>query len=111
MFIPDAAKVAARGGGRHLTNYEGYATMFNGIELAMTKRMPEGWMMRLAAAWNNPREDYDMGVPVDQSGNPTRTDTFPLISGGPWAPRIAGSGSGDVFVNQRWSFGARAAER
>ena len=109
LFIPDAAKVAATGGGRHLTNYEGYATTFSGLEVAVNKRMSDGWMMRLAAAWNNPTEDYDMGVAVDQSGNPTRTDTFPLISGGQWAPRSAGSGSGDVFVNQRWSFNLNGA--
>jgi hypothetical protein len=109
LFIPDAAKVAAAGGGRLLTNYEDYSTSFSGIEMSMTKRMSDGWMMRLAAAWNNPTENYDMNVPVDQSGNPTRTDTFPLISGGMWAPRSAGSGSGDVFVNQRWSFNVNGA--
>jgi hypothetical protein len=109
LFIPDATKVAATGGGRYLTNYEGYYTTFNGIELALTKRMSDRWMMRLATAWNNPKEHYDMDVPVDQSGNPTRTDTFPLINGGQWAPRSGGSGSGDVFVNQRWSFNVNGA--
>ena len=48
-------------------------------------------------------------VPVSENGNPTRTDIFPLISGGQWAPRSAGSGSGDVFVNQRWSFNVNGA--
>jgi hypothetical protein len=109
LYIPDAAKVEATGGGRYLTNYEGYSTSFNGIEFALNKRMSNGWMMRLAAAWNNPQEDYDMDVAVDQSGNPTRTDTFPLMSGGQWAPRSAGSGSGDVFVNQRWNFNVNGA--
>ena len=47
-----------------------------------------------------------MATPVNETGNPTRSDTFPLISGGQWAPRSGGSGSGDVFINQRWNFNA-----
>ena len=50
-----------------------------------------------------------MAVPVNENGNPTRSDTFPLIDGGQWAPRSAGSGSGDVFVNQRWNFNVNGA--
>lgn len=109
LFIPDGTKVAAAGGGRNLTNFSDYATTFNGLEVSMTKRMSNRWMARVAGAWNNPQEQYDMSVPVNDDGNPTRTDTFPLISGGQWAPRSGGSGSGDVFVNQRWNFNANGA--
>lgn len=109
LFVPNAAKVAANGGGRLLTNFDDYATTFDGVELALTKRMSNRWMARVAVAWNNPREHYDMAVPVNETGNPTRSDTFPLISGGQWAPRSGGSGSGDVFINQRWNFNANGA--
>jgi hypothetical protein len=109
LFAPDAAKVAAVGGGRLLTNYEGYTTSFNGLEVSVTKRMSNRWMMRLAAAYNDATEDYDMAIPVNLSGNPTITDTWPLQSGGTWAPRSAGSGSGDVFVNQKWNFNLNGA--
>jgi hypothetical protein len=109
LFAPDAAKVAAVGGGRFLTNYEGYTTSFNGLEVSVTKRMSNRWMMRLAAAYNDATEDYDMAIPVNLSGNPTITDTWPLQSGGTWAPRSAGSGSGDVFVNQKWNFNVNGA--
>jgi len=109
LFIPDAAKVAAAGGGRILTNFDDYATTFDGIEMSLTKRMSNRWMARVAASWNNPQEHYDMAVPVNEDGNPTRSDTFPLISGGTWAPRSGGSGSGDVFINQRWNFNANGA--
>ena len=109
LFIPDAAKVAAVGGSRILTNFEDYKTTFSGIEVSMNKRMSNRWMSRVAFAWNTPQEQYDMDVPVDDFGNPTRTDVFPLISGGQWAPRSGGSGSGDVFVNQRWNFNANGA--
>jgi hypothetical protein len=109
LFIPDATKVGAVGGGRLLTNYDDYATTFNGIEVSLTKRMSNRWMARVAGAWNNPQEHYDMAVAINEDGNPTRSDIFPLISGGQWAPRSGGSGSGDVFVNQRWNFNANGA--
>ncbi len=109
LYIPNAAKVAANGGGRLLTNFDDYSTTFNGIEMSLNKRMSDRWMARVAAAWNNPQEHYDMSTPVNETGNPTRTDTFPLIDGGQLSPRSAGSGSGDVFVNQRWNFNANGA--
>jgi hypothetical protein len=109
LYQPDAAKVAAVGGGRLLTNFDGYSTTYNGVELSINKRMSNRWQMRLATAYNNPREHYDMAVPVSETGSPTRSDIFPLIDGGQWAQRSAGSGSGDVFVNQRWSFNVNGA--
>jgi hypothetical protein len=109
LFQPNAAKVAANGGGRFLTNFDDYATTFQGVELSLTKRMSNRWMARVAGAWNNPQEHYDMAVPVSENGSPTRSDTFPLIDGGQWAPRSAGSGSGDVFINQRWNFNVNGA--
>ncbi len=48
-------------------------------------------------------EDYPSPATND-SGNLTKTDTFPLISGGQWAPRSGGSGSGGVYINQKWNF-------
>jgi hypothetical protein len=99
LFQPNAALVAANGGGRLLTNFE----------LSLTKRMSNRWMARVAGAWNNPQEHYEMAVPVNENGNPTKSDTFPLIDGGQWAPRSAGSGSGDVFINQRWNFNVNGA--
>ncbi len=108
-YIPDANKVAAVGGGRLYTNYDGYVTMFNGLEFAVNKRMSNRWMMRLGAAWNNPTEDYDQNPPVNNLGNPTRLDEYPLVSGGQLAPRSSGSGSGDIFVNQKWNFNLNGA--
>jgi hypothetical protein len=109
LFEPNAAKVAAVGGGRFLTNFEGYSTSFNGLELSVNKRMSNRWQMRLAASYNNAQEHYDLDVPISENGNPTRSDIFPLMSGGQWAQRSAGSGSGDVFVNQRWNFNVNGA--
>jgi hypothetical protein len=109
LFQPNPALVAANGGGRFLTNFDDYATTFQGVEMSLTKRMSNRWMARVAGAWNNPQEHYDMAVPVNENGNPTISDTFPLEDGGQWAPRSAGSGSGDVFINQRWNFNLNGA--
>lgn len=101
-FIPDAVKVRANGNSRVLTNWEGFATNFHGLEGQVIKRMSNRWMMRVGASWNNATEDYDASRPVTTLGNPTRSDTDRLQSGGQYAPRSAGSGQGDVFVNAKW---------
>jgi hypothetical protein len=108
-YIPDANKVAAVGGGRLYTNYPDYATKFNGIEFAVNKRMSNRWMMRLGASYSNPTEDYGANPPINENGNPTSIDTTPLKSGGAYAPRSGGSGSGDVFINQKWNFNLNGA--
>ena len=49
-----ARSSAANGGGRLLTNFDGYYTKFNGIELSMNKRMSNRWQMRLADRLQQP---------------------------------------------------------
>jgi hypothetical protein len=108
IFAPDAALVAANGNGRELTNYDGYYTTYNGLELSIVKRMSNRWMMRGAFAWNNPREHYDAGA-RNLLGNPTRYESSSLVDGGIAAQRSAGSGSGDVFVNGKWQINVNGA--
>lgn len=102
IFIPVAAKVAANGNGRILTNYPGYVSKYQGVEFSLIKRMSNKWMMRFSGSYNDATEMYDTNPPVDYLGNPTRLDTEPLVQGGQFAPRTAGSGAGDVFVNGKW---------
>jgi len=113
-YIPNAAKVAAGGSGRVQTNADDYSQTFSGIEFSATKRLSGKWMARVAASWNNHREFYE-GTPAAVSdfqlnnyspGNPTPLDTDPARSGGQVAPRSAGSGSGDVFINGKWALNA-----
>jgi hypothetical protein len=106
-WIPDAAKVAANGNSRILTNWDGYHVTYNGLELSAVKRMSNRWMARAALAWNNPREYWQNDVNV--LGNPTRTDTSHLEDGGPYATRSAGSGAGDGFVHGRWQVNINGA--
>jgi hypothetical protein len=107
-FAPDAAKVAANGNGRELRNYDGYSTTYNGLELSVVKRMSNRWMARAGFAWNNPREHYDAPA-RNLLGNPTRYESSSLVDGGALAPRSAGSGSGDVFVNGQWQINVNGA--
>jgi hypothetical protein len=100
VFRPIPAAVTAGGSGRFLTNYPDFYTTFNGVEFTVVKRLSNRWMMRWAGSYNNPREFY--GTLVNYNGNPTRTDTSPLVQGGQTAPRSAGSGQGDVFMNAKW---------
>ncbi len=107
FYRPDPAVIAANGNGRFLTNYEGYSTTYNGLELSVIKRMSDRWMMRAGFAWNNPTEHYDTDRNI--LGNPTRYESSTLNDGGALAPRSAGSGSGDVFVNGKWQINVNGA--
>ena len=106
-FIPNAALVTANGNGRLLTNRPGYAQNYHGFELAAIKRLSNRWMARVAASYFNHTESFD-GEPVAYLGNPTRTDTDPLIEGGEVPVRSAGSGAGDVFYNAKWAVNLNA---
>ena len=108
-YIPNAAAITANGNSRLLTNYEGYKTVFNGVEMQLTKRMSNRWMARLGFSYNDAAEDYDQNPPVNFQGNPTPRDTEPLVTGGQYAPRSAGSGQGDIFVNAKWQLNVNGA--
>jgi hypothetical protein len=109
-YIPIAARVAAIGNSRIFTNYDGYESKYSGVELGLIKRMSNRWMSRVAFGWNNATENWEgQSRPVNNLGNPTRLDTETLVNGGQYAPRTAGSGAGDVFVNGKWQFNANGA--
>ena len=100
-FIPDPARVAANSNQRLLTNYSDFYVDYHGLEVSLVKRLSNRWMMRGGFAWNNPTEHFD-GTPVNFMGNPTPTESSPLVEGGQNAPRSTGSGTGDVFINGQW---------
>lgn len=102
-YIPDPAKVKANGNSRMLTNQPGYYSYYHGVEVSVVKRMSNRWMMRVGAAYNDAKENYD-STPLNDAGNPTRTDLNPLINGGAFVVRSGGSGSGDIFINAKWQF-------
>lgn len=100
VYSPNAAVVAAGGNSRIQTNFDGYSTQYHGVEGQLIKRMSDKWMARLSGSWNNATDSYENDV--NALGNPTSLDTDPIIDGGQYAPRSAGSGQGDIYVNGKW---------
>ena len=74
--------------------------------MACYRLLSSRWSGRLTTSWNNAREHYLPEGLFDFIGNPTRTDTEPLVDGGQFAPA---SGTEGVFLNARWQVNASAA--
>jgi hypothetical protein len=105
-FIPTAALITAGGGGFLTTTIPGYYNDYNGVEVALVKRMSGKWMGRVSMAYNNAREHFsDPAGLYSNSGNPTRTVTEPLVDGGQYVA-ATGSGGGAYYMNAKWQFNA-----
>ena len=100
---PDAALVTAGSGGRIRTNRADYGTTFNGLEFTLTKRLSNRWMTRMAFSWNDWVENFD-GTPTTFLGNPSRTETDPLLDGGQVALLSGGSGKASFYSSVKWQF-------
>jgi len=109
-YVANGAKVVAGGLGFLTTTVPGYSTDYQGLEVALLKRMSDRWMGRVALSYNNAREHFALTEGrYDTNGNPTPTFAEPLVDGGQFAPvSSASSGSGSVFVNAKWQFNANA---
>jgi len=105
-FTPNAAKIAANGSSRILTNWDGYSSRYNGLEMSLVKRLSNRWMARVGGSINMSNEYYDQNPPLNNFGNPTPTDTEPLRNGGPFVVRSAASGAGDYFIHAKWQMSA-----
>lgn len=116
-WIPNAALIAANGNSRIQTNLDDYSTRYHGVEFQLTKRMSNRWMARFSGSFNNATERYGAATPVNTLGNPTGLDNdstgnqggATLRNGGQYAPRSAGSGQGDIFVNAKWQINLNGA--
>jgi hypothetical protein len=105
-WTPNSAQITANGNSRILTNWDGYSSRYNGIEMSLVKRFANRWMARVGASINMAKEYYDQDPPRDNFGNLTPTDTEPLQNGGPFVVRSAASGAGDYFIHAKWQFSA-----
>lgn len=116
VYRPIPERVRAGGNGRIRTNFDGYSTRYQGIDLTVTKRLSNRWMARVAAAFNNATQHYDESNLVGAFGNPTRNDGYidtlalgtlvpqanAAIDGGQMYQLSSGSGQGEVFINGKW---------
>jgi hypothetical protein len=116
-FSPDPNVVAAGGGGRLLTNYDGYSTTYSGLELTLTKRLSNRWMGRVAFSYNDWVDNFD-GQPVQrehvtsparsQAGNPGPVERNPLVDGGQYTALSGGSGKASFYSSIKWQLFANA---
>jgi hypothetical protein len=115
-YSPIADLVNAGNSGRIQTNAAGHHKTFNGIELTLVKRLSNRWMGRVAMSWNDWKEHWD-GTPyavttstasTADAGNPTHTETFANINGGPVTYLSGGSGKASFYTNVPWQLYANA---
>jgi Carboxypeptidase regulatory-like domain len=100
--LTDEAAARATGGAL-LRNRPDYSRTFNGVELALVKRLSSKWMARAAFSFNDWRENVGPGAIL----NPTRHDLDTLTDGGPVIPFSAGSGK-NYYANARWQVNVNA---
>ncbi len=104
-YVPNATVVAAHGNSRIETNRAGYGNRYHGVDVVVTRRMSNGWMLNAGASLNQPTVLYG-SFPVTSIGNPTPVDNDPLVSGAALAPRANGS-----YMNSRWQFNVSASHQ
>jgi hypothetical protein len=114
-YTAPGALVTAGGNGRYRTNFTGYSRTFNGLEFTAKKRMANKWAANLALSWNNWTEDYadnnrvEIGLANQTGGgNPTKTDTSPLVDGGPVSILSGSSGKASFYSSFKWQVYADA---
>ena len=114
-YTAPGALVNAGGNGRYRTNFAGYTRKFQGFELTAKKRMSNRWAANLAFSYNDWTEDYanDNRVAIGLAngtggGNPTATDTAPLVDGGPVSILSGGSGKASFYSSFKWQIYADA---
>jgi hypothetical protein len=98
------------------TNRSDYNRTYNGVDLVLTKRLANKWMMRGSFTWNDSKQHVGPNGCVDptnrvpdqagDAGNPEGNYTGATCADGSIvAVRSIGSGSKDsVFMNSKWQF-------
>lgn len=96
-WVPSPQAIAAGGGGFELGSWPDYFSAYRGLEASLERRMSGRFGGRVSVALNDAYEGYGDRGRYDIFGNPTPTETEPLIDGGAYAPQ-----SGQMFLNARW---------
>jgi len=105
-WIPNPQAIVAGGGGFELGSWPGYASGYRGLEVGLERRTTGRFGGRVSVSLNDAEERYTEEGRYDIFGNPTPTDTEPLVDGGPYAPL-----SGQMFLNARWQMDATGTLR
>ena len=80
-----------------LRNRPDFSRSYNGLELALVKRLSSRWMGRAAFTYNNWREHVGPGAII----NPSHTDLDPQIDGGQHVEFAVGSGK-NYYTSAKW---------
>ncbi|MDO8793675.1 MAG: hypothetical protein Q7J25_03550, partial [Vicinamibacterales bacterium] len=96
-WVPSPQAIAAGGGGFELGSWPDYFSAYRGLEASLERRLSGRFGGRMSVSLNDAYEDYGARGRYDTFGNPTPTETEPLIDGGAYAPQ-----SGQMFLNARW---------
>jgi hypothetical protein len=102
-FVLSDEGAARATGGALLTNRPDYSRTFNGVELAVVKRLSGNWMARAAVSYNNWKENVGPGAVF----NPTHHDLDPQFDGGQVVVFSAGSGK-NYYANAKWQVNLNA---
>jgi carboxypeptidase family protein/TonB-dependent receptor-like protein len=97
------------------TNRSDYDQTYNGVDLVLTKRLSDKWMMRGSFSYNDNKQHSGPGACVDptnrvpgqsaDTGDPQTTYTGQTCSDGSYvAIRSTGSTKTSVFLNSKWQF-------
>ncbi len=80
------------------TNRPDYWRGYQGVELAVRKRMSSNWTMNSSFSYNNAPVHYDSANAYE---DPTNVQN---LNGGQYAPQSTTSGIANVYVNAKWIF-------
>jgi hypothetical protein len=73
---------------------------YNGVELALNKRLSNRWMANVSFAYNSAIDHWDSANAYEDPTN------IANLTNAAYAPESAGSGVGNVFTNAEWLFKA-----
>jgi Carboxypeptidase regulatory-like domain/TonB-dependent Receptor Plug Domain len=73
----------------------GYHQRYLGLEVTLTKRLSNNWMMRMAFSGGTDREYFDN---LAAHGDPTSMPSDPNINGGQIITQTSGSGKSDIYL-------------
>jgi hypothetical protein len=106
-YSPNAALVAAGGGGRYRTNCTFCTFQYKGAEITINKRMSNKWRARVSFSLNDWTQGFS-ATPAGSNGNPTHTDTNPNQDGGQVSISGGGSGKAAFYSSYKWQVFASA---
>ena len=85
-------------GNAYIGNIPDYHRVYQGIELALTKRLSDKWMANVSFNYGDTKQYYESDAAyVDPTA-------IPYLDGESFAPVTSGSGKSEIFMNSKWAY-------